>query len=419
VGHTLEVIVRPQGKKPAWENYLGGDCIVQLGFDQDQALLPYDNRSFQGYRLLQEYFAFPKRFLFVEIQGLLESCKQCAGNKIELLLLFDETKNGLEEVVNQSNFSLFATPVVNLFPKTVDRIHLSDQYSEHHVVPDRTRPMDFEIYQITGVQGIGTSQEQKQEFLPFYASRDGVSAHSDKAFYSLNRLPRMLSAKQKRMGPRTEYVGNEVYISLVDAADAPYSHDLKQLAITALCTNRDLPYHISIGQGTTDFYLDSGEDVKSVRVLSGPTKPRPSPAYNDGETAWRLINHLSLNYLSISDAGDEEGAVALRELLKLYSDADDVPSQNQIEGVRSIHSSSITRRLPTPGPIVFGRGIDIAVELDELSFEGMGVFLLGAVLERFFSGYASINTFTETRIKTTKRGEIIRWPARIGSRQRL
>jgi type VI secretion system protein ImpG len=157
--------------------------------------------------------------------------------------------------------------------------------------------------------------------------------------------------------------------------------------------------------------------VKSVRCLAGPTQPRPSHAY--GDTAWRLISHLSLNYLSLADGDVRQGARALRELLALYGDLAEAAVRKQIDGVLSVRTTPITRRAPVPGPIAFARGLEVAVTLDEAAFEGAGIFLLGAVLERFFAKYVSINSFTETVVRSTERGEIIRWPTRIGRRQIL
>jgi type VI secretion system protein ImpG len=189
------------------------------------------------------------------------------------------------------------------------------------------------------------------------------------------------------------------------------------LAIHTLCTNRDLPLHMPVGQGKTDFTLESGAPVEAVRCLAGPTKPRPSWA--EGDSTWRLISHLSLNYLSLLDSDEKTGAAALRELLMLYGDLGDAATRKQIEGVRSVNAEAVTRRLPLPGPIAFGRGLAVTVTCDETAFEGSGVFLLGAVLEQFFAKYVSINSFTETVVRTLDRGEVMRWPARIGQRRTL
>ena len=131
------------------------------------------------------------------------------------------------------------------------------------------------------------------------------------------------------------------------------------------------------------------------------------------------MSHLSLNYLSLSDSNPREGAAALRELLGLYGDLSDPAIRQQVDGVRSIYSRPITRRLPGPGPTTFARGLELTLELDKAAFEGSGVFLLGAVLEEFFSKYVSINSFTETIVRTSDGEEVKRWPTRIGRRHRL
>lgn len=187
--------------------------------------------------------------------------------------------------------------------------------------------------------------------------------------------------------------------------------------MTALCTNRDLPLQIPIGQGETDFTLESGAPVHAVRCLAGPSRPKPSHA--QAETAWRIISHLSLNYLSLLNTDEKQGAMALRELLSLYGDMAEAPVRKQIDGVLSIVAKPITRRAPIPGPITFARGMDIGVTFDETAFEGSGIFLLGAVLDEFFAKYVSINSFTETVVKSSERGTVIRWPARIGTRHVL
>ncbi|MFS2128130.1 type VI secretion system baseplate subunit TssF, partial [Pseudomonas sp. Pseusp97] len=149
--------------------------------------------------------------------------------------------------------------------------------------------------------------------------------------------------------------------------------------------------------------------------LTGPSRPRPSRAQD--REAWRLISQLSLNYLSLAENG--QGAAALRELLRLYADSQDPALPLQIEGLREVSSRPITRRLPMPGPIVFGRGLEITLEFDENAFRGTGVFLLGAVFERFLARYVSLNSFTETVLRSTERGEIMRWKARPGRRPNL
>jgi type VI secretion system protein ImpG len=148
-----------------------------------------------------------------------------------------------------------------------------------------------------------------------------------------------------------------------------------------------------------------------------PTAPRPSSAH--GDFAWRLISHLTLNYLSLTNSDSERGAAALRDLLTLYGDIADATVRKQIDGVKSISSRPVVQRIARGEPIAFGRGLEVAVLFDEAAFEGTGAFLLGAVLERFFAKYVSINSFTKTIVRTVERGEVMQWPARYGQRQIL
>lgn len=415
--NLLDVVLQ-SGQKPFPKGIsIGAQALRPQGFEDRQALLPCGPRSFRGYRFLQEYFAFPERYLFMELTGLQPAVRRCEHGELDLIFLFDRNSPKLAEAVDASYFNLFCTPAVNLFPKRADRIHITPEASEFHIVPDRTRPMDFEVYGVTEALGFGARAEPEIEFLPFYAFKDRSSFHQRKAYYTLYREPRRPSTRQRRYGVRSSYIGSETYISLVDAREAPYSSDLKQLGLQLLCTNRDLPLHMPLGIGPTDFTLQTGAPVDAIRCLAGPTRPRASNVQK--ETAWQVISHLALNYLSLVDNDHEQGAAALRQLLTLYADYGEPNIQKQIEGVLSISSRPVIRRMETPGPITFGRGLELKITCDEPAFEGSGVILLGAVLEQFLARYVSINSFTETVIAAADRGDIMRWPARIGIRHTI
>lgn len=394
-----------------------GNSIVPHGFDEKEALLPQTSQSFSGYRLLQEYFSFPERFRFIKMTGLKEVFSKCLGNEIEIVFAFNYSHPKLEDNFDKNTFLLNCSPAVNLFEKQADRIHLNNKTHQYHILPDRTKPLDYEVYSIQETVGLGSSKEEERVFYPFYDASNFYGHREQMAYFTINREPRLLSSKRARLGPRSSYIGNETFISIVDAGQAPYSQSLKQLAIKVLCTNRDLPLFLPVGKGYTDFTLQLGAPVSSIKCVAGPTKPKPSSA--QGATAWKLINHLSLNYLSIIDADEEHGAVSLRDLLMLYADKNDLVIKKQIEGVLKVSTEPVLRRIDGLGPITFGRGLAITVEFDESLFEGTGVFLLGTILERFFAKYTSINSFVETIIKTTERGVIHKWMIRRGTRHTL
>lgn len=391
-----------------------GEGARPVGFDDAQAMLPYGPRSFQGYRLLHEYFAFPSRFMFIELCDLAAIAKQCPHTELELLVVFDREETSLEGIVDTSRVLPFCTPAVNLFPRQADRVHLSDRDHEYHVVPDRTRPLDLEVHSVTRVVGYGARAEGEREFVPLYSVWDQGRVDEHPAYFTVSRQPRMLSQRAQQIGARSTYVGSEVFLSLVDGREGPYRHELRQLGVQTLCTNRDLPLHMSVGQGDTDFTLQSGAPIESARCVAGPSPPRASHA--QGETAWRLISHLSLNYLSLCNTDDTQGAAALRELLGLYADLGDPATSKQVHGIRSIGSKPIVRPLFGQGPVCLIRGMEVNLECDETAFSGTGAFLLGVVLERFFAKYVAINSFTETTLRTLQRGEIVRWPMKSGQR---
>ncbi|MET3374316.1 type VI secretion system protein ImpG [Variovorax boronicumulans] len=410
--HSVATVCRAGPGSTARIVPLGDEAIRHEGFDPEQSLLPYDARSFQGYRLLHEYFAFPERYLFFSVKHLRAAASAIGGTTMEIVILLDRADADLERLVDARHFSLFCTPIINLVPRRSDRIPVGPGQHEHHAVIDRTRPRDFEIFTVERVTGHMANGSEEREFRPFlgsFASDDGDFG----AYFSLRREPRLVSDRARAQGTRTSYTGSEVYVSLVDQHDAPFPHSLRHITIDALCTNRDLPLLLPTGL-ESDFTLRVSAPVRGVRILRGPS--RPYPALAEGALTWRLISHLGLNYLSLTDVDATQGAAALREMLDLYGNLADPAVRRQIQGVRSMALAPVFRRLPEPGPIVFGRGVEIALQIDEVAFSGTSPYLFGAVLEQFFSRHVSLNAFTEFALSSLQRGEIARWTPRVGRR---
>jgi type VI secretion system protein ImpG len=392
---------------------LAADCVTEVGFDDTSALLPLTRAGFGGFRLLQEYFILPERFMFVGLKGLRNALSGCTGSEIEITLLLDKLQPTLENALDAAQFRLNCTPIVNLFPKSCGRVELNGRDTEYHVLPDRNRPQDFEVYSIEKVVGISREAGGNFPIAPFYSAAHRSAANEDRAYYTVQRRPRLASARQVRTGERASYLGTESFISVADSAQRFERGEVPQADVDALCTNRDLPINTSFGKGRTDFLLDTGAPVSCIRCITGPTPPRAAPSW--GESSWRLVSHLSLNYLSI----EAQGVDLLRDFLALYADQHDSVAARQIEGVKGVSFTPVVRRMPVPGPISHGRGLLITLALDDAAFEGTGLLPLSAALERFFRRYVSLNSFTQLRLQSTARGEIKQWPVRIGSRHIL
>lgn len=391
---------------------LPADALTPMGYADDEAMLPNDARGFAGVRLLQEYFSFPERFLFLRLAGLRRAVAGLSGSTLEIVFLFSRPGQGLDGAVSAEHFRLNCVPAINLFPRRADRIQVSDGAYEFHVVPDRTAPLDYEVFDVQAMTGFGDQGEQRH-FVPLYGP-DHRSRGQQPAYYTLWREPRLMSEKARRDGPRSGYVGSEVFVSLVDPSDAPFPQSLRQVALQIRCTNRDLPVFVPTTGAAGQFSLDAGLPLESVRVIAGPS--RPHSALREGGIAWRLLNLLSLNYLSLLDADEGEAAAALRELLSRLPQGSDPSVKRQIEALQAVSARQVVRRHPVRGPITFSRGVEVTLTVDEIGHEGASAFLFGAALNHYLARHASMNSFVETRLQSLTRGELMHWRPQSGRR---
>jgi len=394
---------------------------LRLGFDDDEALLPQSPRGLSGFRLLREYFALPERFLFVGVDGLLPLARRATGQEIEFVVLLNRNEPVLDGAVTKDRFTLFATPIINLFPRRAKPILIEPYDDQHHVVIDRSRPLDHEVFSITRVAGYGMDSQEVCSFSPFYAepARDSVGSPG---YYTMERRPRLLGESKRRLrAGRSSYLGSEIWIELCDAKGGPLQPQLKRLDVDALVSNRDLSLHLPPGE--LKLSVEAGGPVGGARVIGGLTRPRPSPAAVEpqgggvwGDVAWRLIGHLALNHHSLVDGPDGRGADALRGLLELYAGSAEPQIARHVEAVRNVSSRAVTARLPGSAPITFGRGLEVTLDLAEAAIQDGSAFVFGGVLETFFRRYVTLNSFVETVLKTNERGEIMRWPSQLGRR---
>ena len=411
--HVTAIIVRPGTRPLPWQDRLPKSSLQPIGFLPEEALLPRTPATFDGYRLLQEYYALPDRFLFFTLSNLDKASIRCASQEFEIIILLDRSEPALA-AFGPDHMQLNCTPAANLFAKRSDRVNLIARDAEHLVVPDRMRPLDFEVFSVGAVEGFPADGGPAIPFFPFYAANDLSRNPGNRSYYMLRRQPHQLSSRARQRGPRSSYLGHDVFISLVDGDHAPVPEELRQLGLDLICTNRDLPMSMPVGKKNTDFTIVVNAPVASVRCIVGPTAPRP--CRGDADYAWRFISHLGLNYLSMTDTDELHGAAALRELLRLYVPANAALASRQLEGLLSVKTSPVVRRIPGAGPVCAGRGLQVTLTIDDAPFGGSGGILLAAVLDRFFAKYVSINAFTETVLRSPDRGEVMRWPMRLGRR---
>ena len=374
--------------------------ISPVGFDSDEGVLPYSKRSFPGYILLFEYFCFLEKFLFFDLSGLSRLKNKGLKDTLDIRIYLNRAaKSNL--VINKDTFCTHATPAINLFSRIAEPIRVEQQKTEYRVVPDVRRQDSTEVYSVDRVTSSSQSSPGKEvDFKPFYSLRhhlDEDISHGKRAFWHIER----------RSSGKSGDSGTEVFLSFADLDLDPADPGEEALTVHVTCTNRDLPVRLPFGDSAGDFSMEIAAPVARINSLIKPT-PTRRPSLG-GALQWRLISHLSLNYMSIVQGGEE----ALREILSLYDFDNSPATRQQINGIVSLHSQYITKRMGQG----FCRGVEVTIEFDEDKFVGTGLYLFACILERFLAQYVSVNSFSRLIAKSMQKKEVIKqWPPRNGNR---
>jgi len=307
----------------------------------------------------------------------------------------------LELELSRKTFRMGCAPVANLFSQVAEPIQLTQRRTEYPLVPDARRPYSVEVYSIDEVTAINAANQKVTTFEPFYSLRHSSGAGNRSCYWLARR----------RRSPRLNDDGMDAFLSLLDLSLGEVDPEGAVLSVRTTCTNRDLPARLPFGNQDSDFELEGASAMRRIVALRKPTAPVRPTLGKSG--LWRLVSHLSLNYLSLV----EEGKDALQEILRLYDVGRTAYSQNVIQSIQRIRSKPHFTRLVSDQGISFARGVRIEMELDEDHFAGGGAFLFASVLERFFGMAASLNSFTQLSVTTPQRKEgLYEWQPRSGRR---
>jgi type VI secretion system protein ImpG len=414
-GFGAGVLARPADGK---SGFLQADPAAMVGIGDDEMLLPRVRDSFEGYRLLREYFLMPERFHFMRLSGLSRAVRACTEpqTELEVVLLLSRPRADLTGITAE-DFRLFATPAVNLFEQECNIVELRAGRSAHAVHADRTRPKDFEIYRLLRVDDAAVEGPQAR-----LAPLISIEARAESGHvYTTERRPRRPDTEEVRRGQtRSSYSGDDFYVSVAHPAGGRDAAPVTQLDIRALCTNRDLP----ILDDRPTLTLETGDPVQQVRLLAPMRRPRPSlraslPSGATGEArmddlTWRWIAQLSLNHVSL--AVDDRDAEPLRALVRLYADRGDPTLARHGEALVHIQSRPVIERLEIAGPRCFAHGTEITLEINESLLSGGSQLLLSALLAQLFARYAAVNSFVRTRTRLTQSQTEVAWPLKPGTR---
>jgi len=375
--------------------------LKPVGFAADEGILPYSDRSFLGYRLLQEYFTFPEKFFFFDLTGLDRIPRTGFGTAFEILVYLKQPDQphrliALEQTVDASTFQLGCAPMANLFECIAEPVRISQTKSEYRIIADQHRQLSTEIYSVDRVASTSTFQEEPQVYEPFYSLRHGRQDETQRHFWYEHRRPSF----------RKNDNGTEVYLSLVDLDFNPSLPPAEMLTLRVTCTNRDQAARLKLTGETGELQTENVALVRA-RCIRKPTAAVRPPARRGLQ--WRLISHLSLNHLSIVEKGHE----ALQEILRLYDFSNDPALRRQIAGITGVTSRSSISRVTSETGVAFCRGLDVTLEFDEDQYVGTGVFLLASVLQRFLGLYTAVNSYSRVTARN-KKGVLKQWPPLAG-----
>jgi type VI secretion system protein ImpG len=418
--HGSGILLRDPENPSAEPARLPPENIIPVGFEVDESLLRGGGPEFFSFRMLQEYLAFPEKFLFFDLRGLDTLSKRRYGKTAEILFLLDrncpkdDRFRRLQFSTSPDSFSLGCTPIVNLFRKAAEPIRVSQRQPEYQVQPDIYRPEETEVFSVDAVRGRTFSTKSVRIYRPLFSFQ-----HSQ----SLGDPQQIFWNEVRRRSRQKGDEGTDVFLSLVDLGLQSEQTPDETLLVELTCTNRDVPSRLDFS-----FDFTEGSRLRDSRVqwrlLQRPSRPLRPPL--DRKIDWRLISLLGMNYLGLSnsngpcDAQDSEGANALRELLALLDFSGHAAVRDRINAIRSV-SSAPTRarvRMRREGEVVpvYCHGLAVEIDFDEEALAATGVFLFAAVLERFLAQYASMNSFTRLTATTGKGRRVLKeWPPRAGN----
>jgi type VI secretion system protein ImpG len=366
---------------------LGAQALSASGFDH--ALLDYPGHAFPGFRLIQEYFALPEKLLFVSLEGLDRWRSGRKGERFSVWLTLTEVPEWMPELREQS-LQLHVVPALNLFARAAEPIRHHHRVSEYRVQPEDAQSGHYQIFSVERVSGWVQGSNVEQGYLPFGRQRPGETEQDS---YSL------------RHRPATVGRAHDLLISLTTPPGRPLVPQTLSLQLT--CTNSELPERLKFGE--IDQPTSSSPERLVFRNIRAVTPQLDAPAGE--QMLWRMVSHISLNFLSLANADNLKAVLTLY----IFSDRQDhgreTANRHRVAGVESLTAEAETR--------LVGRrmlsGQKLALRCRSSHFASLGsLYLFGCVIERFLGDYAAINAYTRLELRDSDTGTVFDWPARLG-----
>ncbi len=386
--------------------FFPAEQIQAVGFAQEEALVPYSQRSFDGFRLLVEHFLFPEKFLFAQLNGLAGQWPD--ATEVDLYIYLGESSTEQEKSFIADHMRLWCVPVVNLFEDTLEPMGRDDAEHEYRLVSRYQRADAFEVVGVDSVNLI--NGDKVRELAPYYGLGHPRWQNDIGVYWHARRRDADWAGGQYEPG-------SETYLSLVDKRfgeqDTSALPSDETLVVKARCCNRNVPERLPFGGGAPRFRAISEPLIEQATALLAPTATvRPELAE---ASRWQFVRHLNLEHFAGDDACDR-----LKAVLQLHDFRQTPESQALIDGIDAVR---IKRAVARVGSGVYRgacQGSEIIVQFSKPRYAGTSIYLFSAILDRFFAQFAQLNSFTRVRIRLSGHNRDYHvWPARAGERDLL
>jgi len=392
--HLLGVAVNEEPETHGLIRVLPKGCFRWLGFEDDEAALPSHPQAHPAFRILQEYFAFPEKFLFFEIDSMR---LEVASDRVDLLFMLDVPPNpalNMSPKLVRTN----CVPLVNLYPQRIDPLSLDHTRYEYRLTGDIAQHSSCEIYSIEKLHAIRAG-EAPRELVPYFSMQNFHRIEELDYFYIIRRE----ACRRAKIG------GTEIYVSFLDAHFQMTDPADDVIGGTAICTNRRLPERLRVGDL---MQIEGAAPLSEIRVLSKPTAHQSPPMI--GSRPWLLVSQLALNHLSLSSG--PHAIASLKEILHQHVGPSSTLGHRVIDGIRALDTRPLVRWHGEPGKRGFVQGVEIDVTLEHHQFEDCSAVLFCSVLRHFFALYAAVNTIVQVRLfKPNHKGVLKAWPPLAGN----
>ena len=379
--------------------------IAPVGFADDEALLPAAPSEHGAYRLLGEYFAFPEKFDFFDIDlGALIAASPADCTRLTLRLALTDVRPDtlaarVLRTLTEANLVLGCTPVINLFEQAAVPVRVTPSRNNYPVLLDAVQTGDCEIYSIDAVQLVRKAQQGSgiTDFSPYYSLRR--EAAGGKGHHWLERREDIAGAAD-----------HGVSLTLVDQQLSPLRLEDGTASVWVTCTNRNLPQNLQCGRTGGDLRAVKSTGNFPIRMLRRPTMSHPLASH--GTSQWGLIAHLAPNHRSLT----QQGLSALAATLRLYAQRDNAIAQRQIDGITGLSHRPASAWMRQAGDSAYLRGIEVTVTLDEAAYADTGVHVFAQVLDHLFCLNVHLNSYTQLVIVSHASGkEVLRCAPRSGA----